>query len=138
MTAKEELSQYKYARKKVEETLEEYERYKTRAEKVTSIVSDMPRGTSNSNKVEDNAVMMADISREYEKRWFEAEKEKLRIEQNIDRVREPYRTLLHKRYIEELNFEKIADDMGYSYVRITHLHGEALLEYEKMTTQDKT
>lgn len=138
MTAKEELSQYKYARKKVEETLEEYERYKTRAEKVTSIISDMPRGTSNSNKVEDNAVMMADISRKYEKRWFEAEQEKLRIEENIDRVKEPHRTLLHKRYIEELNFEKIADVMGYSYVRITHLHGEALLEYEKLTTRDKT
>ena len=138
MTAKEELSKYRYARLKVEEALEEYERYKTRAEKVTSIISDMPRGTSNSNKVEDNAVMMADISRMYEKRWFEAEKEKLRIEEKIDQVKEPHRTLLHKRYIEELNFEKIADEMGYSYVRITHLHGEALLEYEKLTSRDKT
>lgn len=138
MTAKEELLQYKYARKKVDEALEEYEKYKIRAEKVTTILSGMPRGTSNSNKVEDNAVKMADISREYEKRWFLAEKEKLRIEKNIDKVEEPYRTILHKRYIEELNFGEIADEMGYSYVRITHLHGEALLRYEKLTTRDKT
>lgn len=138
MTAKEELNQYKYARKKVDETLEEYQKYKDRAEKMTSIISDMPRGTNNGDKVADNATIMADLSKEYERRWVEAEKEKLRIEQNIDNVEEPYRTILHKRYIEELNFEKIADDMGYSYVRITHLHGEALLGYEKMTTQDKT
>ena len=96
------------------------------------------RALNSANKVEDNAVMMADISRMYEKRWFEAEKEKLRIEEKIDQVKEPHRTLLHKRYIEELNFEKIADEMNYSYVRVTHLHGEALLEYEKLTSRDKT
>lgn len=138
MTAKEELLQYKYARKKVDEALEEYEKYKTRAEKMTTIISDMPKSTSNANKVEDNAVEMADISRIYEERWLEAEKEKLEVEQKIEKVEEPYRTILHKRYVEELNFEKIADEMGYSYVRITHLHGEALIEYEKLTTHDKT
>lgn len=138
MTAKEELLQYKYAREKVEETLEEYQKYKTRAEKMTSIISDMPRGTSNSDKVADNAIKMADLSVEYEKRWLEAENKKLEIEKNIDLVEEPYRSLLHKRYVQGLNFEKIADEMGYSYVRITHLHGEALIEYDKLTTHDKT
>lgn len=131
MTAKEELLQYKYARKKVDEALEEYEKYKIRAEKVTTILSGMPRGTSNSNKVEDNAVKMADISKEYEKRWFLAEKEKLRIEKNIDKVEEPYRTILHKRYIEDKKLEEIATQMNYSFDRVRHMHGEALLKYEK-------
>ena len=138
MTVKEELLQYKYAREKVDETLEEYQKYKDRAEKMTSIISDMPRGTSSSDKVADNAVKMADLSAEYEKRWLEAENKKLEIEKNIDLVEEPYRTLLHKRYVQGLNFEKIADEMSYSYVRITHLHGEALIEYDKLTTHDKT
>ena len=44
MTAKEELSQYECARERVEETLEEYEKYKERAEKMTAIRSDMPKG----------------------------------------------------------------------------------------------
>ena len=79
MTAKEELLQYKYAREKVEETLEEYQKYKDRAEKMTSIISNMPRGTSSSDKVADNAVKMADLSAEYEKRWLEAENKKLDI-----------------------------------------------------------
>ena len=139
MTAKEELMQYKYARKKVDETLEEYQKYKDRATKMTAIMSEnTQRSNLNSDKVGDNAIKMADISREYEERWLKAENKKLEVERRIEELLEPYRTLLHKRYIEELNFEKIADDMGYSYVRITHLHGEALLEYEKMTIRDKT
>ena len=39
--------------------------------------------------------------------------------------------LFDHEYKELTRFEKIADEMRYSYVRITHLHGEALLEYEK-------
>ena len=137
MTAKEELMQYKYARKKVDETLEEYQKYKDRATKMTAIMSDNPqRSNLNSDKVGDNAIKMADISREYEERWLRAEKERLRIEQNIDRVEEPYRTILHMRYIEELNFEKIADCMGYTYNSITHMHGDALKQYKKI--QDNT
>lgn len=132
MTAKEELLQYKYAREKVDETLEEYQKYKDRAEKMTSIISDMPRGTSSSDKVADNAVKMADLSAEYEKRWLEAEYMKLEIEKNIDLVEEPYRILLHKRYVEGKTLEEISTLMNYSFDRVRHMHGEALLKYEKL------
>ena len=132
MTAKEELLQYKYAREKVDETLEEYQKYKDRAEKMTSIISDMPRGTSSSDKVADNAVKMADLSAEYEKRWLEAENKKLEIEKNIDLVEEPYRILLHKRYVEGKTLEEISTLMNYSFDRVRHMHGEALLKYEKL------
>lgn len=127
MSAKEELNQYKFARKRVDEALEEYERYKTRATKMTSIISDMPRGGNNSDKVADNATMMADLSREYENRWMAAEKYKLEIEGRIDQLKEPYRTLLHKRYLEEKDFEEIAVEMGYTYSAITKKHGKALI-----------
>lgn len=139
MTAKEELSQLKYKRKKVDETLEEYQKYKTRAEKMTSVISDSPSMTNiTSDKVGDNASIMADLAKEYEQRWIAAERERLEIEDKINLVEEPYRTILHMRYIEGSNFEKIAENMGYSYVRITHMHGEALEKYSMMTTLDKT
>lgn len=138
MTAKEELNQYKYARKRVDEALEEYEKYKTRAEKMTSIITGMPNGTKGSDKVADNATMMADLSREYEKRWMVAERHKLEIEDRINSIEEPYRTILYKRYIEEKGFEEIAVEMSYSYDWTTHLHGEALKQYEKTTNENKT
>lgn len=44
----------------------------------------------------------------------------------IDRVSEPYRTLLYERYINGRTWEQIAVKMNYSYRRVTQLHGEAL------------
>ena len=131
MTAKEELLQYKYAREKVEETLEEYQKYKDRAEKMTSIISDMPRGTSSSDKVADNAVKMADLSAEYEKRWLEAENKKLEIEKNIDLVEEPYRTILYMKYVQEKKLEEIAYKLNANYTYICEQHGIALKKYEE-------
>lgn len=140
MTAKEELSQYKYARERVDEALEEYQKYKARATKMNAIISDgSQRGNTNSDKVGNNASAMADIDKEYEQRWLNAEREKLRIENNIDEIEEPYRKLLHKRYIEIeddnklKSFEKIACEMGYTYDTIRHMHKDALQRYEKIT-----
>ena len=50
MTVKDELNQYRFKCKRVEETLEEYLRYKTRAEKMTAVLSDVP---SRTNKTSD-------------------------------------------------------------------------------------
>ena len=44
----------------------------------------------------------------------------------IDRVPEPYRTLLYERYINGRTWEQIAVRLNYSYRRVTQLHGEAL------------
>lgn len=130
MTAKEELLQYKYAREKVEETLSEYQKYKDRAEKMTSIISDMPRGTSNYDKVSDNVIKMADLSAEYERRWIEAENRKLEIEKKIDSVDEPYRTILHMKYVEEKTLEEISCKMKCNYTYACEQHGRALKKYE--------
>ena len=131
MTAKEELLQYKYAREKVEETLEEYQKYKDRAEKMTSIISDMPREISSSDKVADNAVKMADLSAEYEKRWLEAEYMKLKIEKNIDLVEEPYRTILYMKYVQGKKLEEIAYKLNANYTYICEQHGVALKKYDE-------
>lgn len=50
MTVKEELLQYRFKVKKADQALEEYQKFKVRAEKVTAILSDSP---SRSNKISD-------------------------------------------------------------------------------------
>lgn len=45
---------------------------------------------------------------------------------------EIYYQLLFARYIEKKTFEKIADEMSYSWRQIIRLHGKALQEFEKM------
>lgn len=129
--AKEELNEYKFAQKWVDWTLEEYERYKIRAEKVTSIITGMPHSSGGSDKVADNAIMMAELSKKYVERWKNAERIKLETEKHIDELGEPYRSILMLKYIRDMRFEDIADSIGYSYGATTHMHGDALEKYAK-------
>ena len=123
MTAKEELSQYFYKLKKVDETLEEYERFKTRAEKMTSIISDVTSRTNKtSDKVGDNAILMAELAKEYEERWREAERTCNDILKSINKLDEPYRTILNLRYIQGKRLEHIAEVLNYSYAQTKRLH----------------
>lgn len=132
---KKELKQYKYLQNKVEETLDEYEKYKMRAEKATSIINDMPHeGGDKNDKVADNAAMMVDINKQYQYRWIRAERQRLKIIDSINKLDEPYRTIIHMHYIKGLKFEEIASKIGYSYVRVTHLHGIALEKYKNLKT----
>lgn len=47
--------------------------------------------------------------------------------QNVEEM-----TVLHKRYIEYLSFERIAVDMNYTIRNIYFIHGRALQNFEKM------
>ena len=50
----------------------------------------------------------------------------------IDKIdNEAYYEILFARYIEKKTFEKIADEMTYSFRQIIRLHGRALQEFEK-------
>lgn len=134
MTTKEELSQYYYKLKKVDEALEEYNKFKVRAEKMTAVLSDVPSRTNKtSDKVGDNAILMAELSKEYERRWREAEIECDNILNKINLVEEPYRTILYLRYIRGKRLEYIADELNYSYSQVKRFHGHALQVYEKMS-----
>ena len=44
---------------------------------------------------------------------------------------EEHYSLLFSRYVEKKTFEKIADEMNYSFRHITRLHGSALKDFEK-------
>ena len=137
MTAKEELLKYRFKMKRVEQTLDDYERFKTRAEKMTAIISETSAHTNRiSDKVGDNAIMMAELSKKYEIRWREAEKELNRILELINRLDDPYRDILYYRYIKFYDLKTVGDEVGYSYDRIKHLHGIALLKYKEVSDNE--
>jgi hypothetical protein len=54
------------------------------------------------------------------------------IVSQIDSIEnETYYEILFSRYIAKKNFEKIADEMSYSWRQIIRLHGRALQDFEK-------
>lgn len=51
------------------------------------------------------------------------------IHGQIRKIPEPYSRLLVLRYIRCLRFDKVADEMGYSYSHAKRMHGEALKRF---------
>lgn len=123
MSAKEELLSYRFKIKKADDTLEEYEKFKTRAEKMNSVISSVSSRTNiASDKVGSNAIKMAELSKLYQKEWQEAEDERFLLIGKIQHLEEPFRTILFMRYIQEKSFEAISEAIKYSYSRTIHLH----------------
>jgi hypothetical protein len=60
------------------------------------------------------------------------EKKNLIVSQIDSMENETYYEILFARYIEKKTFEKIADEMSYSWRQIIRLHGRALQEFEKI------
>lgn len=69
---------------------------------------------------------MADIAKQYEQWWQEAENERIALIEKIRGIDEPYSTILFLRYVKNFNFENIATTLGYSYKQILRLHGHSL------------
>lgn len=59
------------------------------------------------------------------------DKKNLIVSQIDSMENEIYYEILFARYIEKKTFEKIADEMSYSWRQIIRLHGRALQEFEK-------
>ena len=125
MTAKEYLMQYRQAARRVTAAQDHLTELRAIAERMTPSYS-----TSGSGQPGDR--LGATVARivEAEDR-LEAEIELLiaterEIVQTINRVSEPYRTLLYERYINGKTWEQIAVIMNYSWRQTVRLHGIAL------------
>lgn len=60
------------------------------------------------------------------------DKKNLIVSQIDSMENETYYQILFSRYIEKKTFEKIADEMSYSWRQIIRLHGRALQEFDKV------
>ncbi len=87
-------------------------------------------GVSDPNKASDRLI---DLEKEITRKVEKAVTIRERIIAEVEQLENPLHvTLLLHRYVDGMSFEKIACEMGYSYVRVTHLHGEALQAFGRV------
>ena len=129
MTNKEKkdwLWRYKEALLDIDSWQRELEEWRTRAEKITQVVSDMPRGGS-ARKVDDIVVKMTMILERIKKKAAESEKIELEIEIALESLPDAaLKALMKYRYINCLEWKQIAIVLGYSEKHVFKLHGKAL------------
>lgn len=116
MYSRYDFQQLFYIDKEIKEYEAEIERIETRGEKCTQVLSDMPRASGISRKVEDASVDAAElyeiISYAKEKR----QREKIRILQRISSVKDAeMRMILFFRYVLCLSWDDVARKMNSTY-----------------------
>nr|WP_243144020.1 DUF1492 domain-containing protein [Eubacterium sp. BL-380-WT-2B] len=108
----------------------ELEEWQTRAEKITQVVSDMPRG-GKALEVDDIVIKMDEIMDNIKKKVSESQKIKLELEIAFEGLNDCIlEGLMKYRYINCLDWAQIAIVMGYSEPHCWKLHGKALEKLE--------
>lgn len=143
MTAKHYLMKVHTLRKQCESLERKFMLVRSKAEGIKGISYDKDRvQTSPTNTLEEAAVELVSIEERYKDLIHEYNTAIVIRVQQIQAMENPtYAEVLTLRYIEDrpkekdgswqLTLDEIADRMGYSYVHVARLHGEALQAFEK-------
>ena len=134
---RQDLKQYKYTQEWIKGRLEYLEEYKSTIEKITSTLSDMPKGSPvvQDKFAEGVATLVDSINELIEQINKQNEKQKEILEQ-VEKVEEPYRCILDKVYIQGKTLVTAASELHYSYNRIKHLHGIALNKFDEIIRRE--
>ena len=90
--------------------------------------------TSNlGGQIEDRIIQYVTLESEITENIFMLQKMKDKITEEIHNLNNSdYIILLYKRYVECKTLGQIAKEMHYSYDRVRHMHGNALMDFEKI------
>lgn len=130
MTTKEYLSQAYRLDLRINSKIDQISSLNDLATKCTSVINDMPRNPSRSTSSMADAVSkIIDIQSEINNdidTLVDLKQEMVTVIKDIGNLE--YQTLLEKRYLCFLSWERIAVDMGYDLRYVHKLHNRALKE----------
>lgn len=129
---REDLKNYKYTQEWIKDRTEHIEEYKTSITNITSVLSDMPKG---SRQVEDSiaekiAILLDDVN-DILKVIVKEEKKQKEIIEQLNKVEQPYRLLLEKVYIQGKTLVTVASEMDYDYKHMCKMNGIALNKFDE-------
>lgn len=132
---KDELKAYIYNKEFIDEQLDKIEERKTLIEKITAILSDMPKGTPDVTRLQKKIAELIDFTNDLEKTIEKWQEKQITIENKINEMEQPYALILYKMYIKGKNLVTVASEMNYNYDYMCRMHGIALKKYEETTCQ---
>src|SRR5574344_270689 len=130
---REDLKNFKYAQDWIKGRVEYIEGYKSTINKLTSILSDMPKGSRQiqDNEAEKLAQLMDNVN-ELVNKIAEIDNKQKSILKQLDEVEQPYRNILDKIYIQNKSLTFASAEMGYDYKYFCKLHGTALDKFDNI------
>ena len=130
--AKKELYSYLHSKKLEERKLEQIEEQKAKLTKITSILSDMPKGTPDNDKMSKNVARLLELISEHIKIMEEEENNLIRITKKIKQVDQPYRNILELRFVMGRKIEEVSVDIDKTYRYTKTLIKKAIKKYAEI------
>ena len=135
---KRELGAYLQDKRLLKEKEDDLEELITRAEKITTELNDMPKGTPEiQDRMGELATQIVDMKNEKYGQLIKMYKTKKQIEDKIDLLEQPYRNILYFKYIKGRNLTEVAYKINYDYDYTKKMHGIALLIYKKESEKNE-
>lgn len=133
--AKQELREYRDNIKYIEEKQNDAEELRTRIEKITKNITGMPNAKGdNLDKApfEESLDRIKEIEKDCNKKLQELLLKKYLVENKIEQLDQPYKSILYLKYIRGINLFKVSEELNYSYRHIKTLHQEAIEKYANL------
>lgn len=132
MTAKQYLRQVRKAQLQIQRLSEEIEERRTAITSTAAPILGDRVQTSPSDHFAAAMAQLMDMDMRRAEEMLDYLILKDKISEQVRSIEpEIYQTVLYKRYINAMSLRKIAEEEGYSYDWICHVHGDALLAFSK-------
>jgi DNA-directed RNA polymerase specialized sigma subunit len=130
---KAKLKRYRFIAGEISDLLDERERLRSLAEKITPSLSFAPVYGANTDKMAPVVANLIEVERYIEKRSKELLRARMEAEQIIDRLPdERHRAVLKSYYFSRRSWEECCVAVGYEWAQIHRIHSRALYELRKM------
>lgn len=130
--AKKELYSYLHSKKLEERKLNQIVEIKTKLTKTTTVLSDMPAGTPDNDKMAKNIARLLELISEHIEIMQEEEENLIRITNKIKMVEQPYKNILELRFVEGMKVEEVSVELDKAYRYTKTLIKKAIKEYAKL------
>ncbi len=130
---REDLKNYRHNQEWIKGRIEYIEQYRTSINRLNSVLSDMPKGSRKAQDGEaEKLAILIDSVNDLLDKVNEVNERQTQILEQLDKVKQPYKNILDKYYIQGKSLVVIAAEMGYNYEHIKRLHGIALNIFDKI------
>ena len=134
---REDLKEFRYTKQWIEGRIEYIEELKSTVNRLTSVLSDMPKGSKIAMDSEaEKTTELLDCIGDLEYKIKETQKKQMLILEQLDKVPQPYRNVLDKYYIQGKTLVKVADEMNYDYEYVKRMNGIALNKFDETLSID--
>ncbi len=132
--AKQELKEYRDDIRYIQRKQEDLEEMRTHLEKMTTKLSKTKTSNNSmsADKMSDGISRMQAVEKEYDKKLQELVLKKLIVDEKIDKLEEPYRSVLFFRYARRMSWIEVAKELDYEINTAHKLHGKALYLYSQL------